>query len=306
VDTVRGSYIPGELSRAALAAQHKACDKETGELYSMKILIIEDEANITQLIRLYLERAGYTVITASDGVAGLELHARERPDLVILDLMLPVMDGMEVCRRIRAWADTPILMLTARQGEEDRIAGLELGADDYLVKPFSPREVVSRVKAILRRSSRSGTLHAQEVDALAEAVGVHRANGFSFKGNQLIASDETGTDKGKAGNIVEELRYGGLRINIPARRVEVNGHLVTLTAKEFNLLVTLAAAPSRVFTRETLLEQIWGYSFLGDGRTVDVHIGTLRKKLETAGGTDTLHHIKTVWGLGYKFDPEEQ
>ena len=116
MNTVRGSYIPGELSRAALAAQHKACDKETGELYAMKILIIEDEANITQLIRLYLERAGYAVITASDGVAGLELHARERPDLVILDLMLPVMDGMEVCRRIRAWANTPILTcLSARR-----------------------------------------------------------------------------------------------------------------------------------------------------------------------------------------------
>ncbi len=268
----------------------------------MKILIIEDEANITQLIRLYLERANYSVITASDGVAGLELHARERPDLVILDLMLPVMDGMEVCRRIRAWADTPILMLTARQGEEDRIAGLELGADDYLVKPFSPREVVSRVKAILRRSSRQ----SQEADAPMEAVGIHRVNGFSLKGNQLIASGETGTDKGKAGNIVEELRYGGLHVNIPARRVEVNGHLVTLTAKEFNLLATLASAPGRVFTRETLLEQIWGYSFLGDGRTVDVHIGTLRKKLETAGGTDAPHLIKTVWGLGYKFDPEEQ
>src|SRR3989440_9372851 len=121
-----------------------------------KILIIEDEATIAQLIRLYLEQANYQVLTAADGVAGLELHARERPDLVILDLMLPVMDGMEVCRRIRAWANTPILMLTARQGEEDRIAGLELGADDYLVKPFSPREVVSRVKAILRRSQATG------------------------------------------------------------------------------------------------------------------------------------------------------
>src|SRR3989441_10644358 len=173
----------------------------------MKILIIEDETNIAHVIQLYLEQAGFTVLTASDGVAGLELHAREHPDLVILDLMLPALDGMEVCRRIRAWASTPILMLTARHGEEDRIAGLELGADDYLVKPFSPREVVSRVKAILRRSSPSGTLHAQEVDALAEAVGVHRANGLSFKGNQLITSDETGTDKGKAGNIVEELRY---------------------------------------------------------------------------------------------------
>src|SRR6266536_5460443 len=118
-----------------------------------KILIIEDEANIIQVIRLYLEQAGYTVLSASDGVAGLELHAREHPDLVILDLMLPALDGMEVCRRIRAWAETPILMLTARKGEEDRIVGLESGADDYLVKPFSPRELVSRVKAILRRSS---------------------------------------------------------------------------------------------------------------------------------------------------------
>src|SRR6202023_2077523 len=119
----------------------------------MKILIIEDEANIVQLIRLYLEQAGFTVLAASDGAAGLELHAREQPDLVILDLMLPALDGMEVCRRIRTWASTPILMLTARQGEEDRIAGLELGADDYLVKPFSPRELVSRVKAILRRTT---------------------------------------------------------------------------------------------------------------------------------------------------------
>src|SRR2546430_14745296 len=123
-----------------------------------KILIIEDEATIAQLIRLYLEQANYQVLTAGDGVAGLELHARERPDLVILDLMLPVMDGMEVCRRIRAWANTPILMLTARQGEEDRIAGLDLGADDYLVKPFSPREVVSRVKAILRRTAQNMTI----------------------------------------------------------------------------------------------------------------------------------------------------
>lgn len=118
----------------------------------MKILIIEDEINIAQVLRLYLEQAGYTVLTAGDGVAGLELHAREHPDLIILDLMLPALDGMEVCRRIRAWANTPILMLTARQGEDDRIAGLDLGADDYLVKPFSPREVVSRVKAIDRKS----------------------------------------------------------------------------------------------------------------------------------------------------------
>ena len=246
----------------------------------MKILIIEDEANIVQLIRLYLEQANFTVITASDGVAGLELHAREHPDLVILDLMLPTMDGMEVCRRIRAWASTPILMLTARQGEEDRIAGLELGADDYLVKPFSPREVVSRVKAILRRSGTSSTREAKELGDEAPGAGVR---------------------VGKADN--EELRFEKLLINMPERRVEVNGQRVTLTVKEFDLLVTLASAPERVFTRESLLNQVWGYSYLGDGRTVDVHIGTLRKKMESV--TDAPHYIKTVWGVGYKFTLED-
>jgi DNA-binding response OmpR family regulator len=242
----------------------------------MKILIIEDEANIAQVIRLYLEQAGYTVVSAADGVAGLELHAREHPDLVILDLMLPALDGMEVCRRIRAWAETPILMLTARQGEEDRIAGLESGADDYLVKPFSPRELVSRVKAILRRTSTS--TGPQE--------------------NRHPGSQED-EEKGKASN--EEIRFGGLIINIPARRVMVNGEVITLTVKEFDLLVTLASNPDRVFTRESLLNQVWGYTYLGDGRTVDVHIGTLRKKLEATVGAP--HHIQTVWGVGYKFVP---
>ena len=246
----------------------------------MKILIIEDEANIVQLIRLYLEQAGFTVLAASDGAAGLELHAREHPDLVILDLMLPALDGMEVCRRIRAWASTPILMLTARHGEEDRIAGLEMGADDYLVKPFSPREVVSRVKAILRRSSPSST-----------SSGVHETAGTS-------AADKTEN---------EVRRFGGLTINIPARSIEVNGQKVTLTAKEFDLLVTLSAAPERVFTRESLLNQVWGYTYLGDGRTVDVHIGTLRKKIEAiVGAPRDIHYIKTVWGVGYKFTLEDQ
>src|SRR5215472_5374666 len=228
-----------------------------------KILIIEDEATIAQLIRLYLEQSNFEVLTASDGAAGLELHARERPDLVILDLMLPVMDGMEVCRRIRSWANTPILMLTARQGEEDRIAGLELGADDYLVKPFSPREVVSRVKAILRRTSPSSI------------------PSIEIKTAPL-------TDNAKLSD--EELQFNGLYINIPARRVEVNGQRVTLTAKEFDLLMTLASAPDRVFTREALLDQVWGYTYLGDGRTVDVHIGTLRKKIEAV--PDARQHIK--------------
>ncbi len=269
-----------------------------------KILIIEDEATIAQLIRLYLEQANFQVLTAGDGVAGLELHARERPDLVILDLMLPVMDGMEVCRRIRAWANTPILMLTARQGEEDRIAGLELGADDYLVKPFSPREVVSRVKAILRRSTPFSE-SAEQMDVPLEVAAVRNGeSAFTYahhNGSQNAAHGVAGTNPA---NSIEEIRFDGLRISVPQRRVEVHGQVASLTAKEFDLLVTIASAPGRVFTRETLLEHIWGYTFLGDGRTVDVHIGTLRKKLEVAGGPGTPHYIKTVWGLGYKFDPE--
>ncbi len=237
----------------------------------MKILIIEDEANIAQVLRLYLEQAGYTVLTAGDGVAGLELHAREHPDLLILDLMLPALDGMEVCRRIRSWANTPILMLTARQGEDDRIAGLDIGADDYLIKPFSPREVVSRVKAILRRSTPTTS-------------------------PMLPASDEINAEDPH-----EHLRFNNLYINVPARRVEIAGQSISLTAKEFDLLMTLAASPDRVFTREALLNQIWGYTYLGDGRTVDVHVGTLRKKLEAAA--DAPHYIQTVWGVGYKFVP---
>jgi DNA-binding response OmpR family regulator len=241
----------------------------------MKILVIEDEANIVQIIQLYLEQAGYTVLSATDGIAGLELHAREHPDLVILDLMLPALDGMEVCRRIRSWASTPILMLTARQGEEDRIAGLELGADDYLVKPFSPRELVSRVKAILRRSStspvNSGT---KEQEHSVESASTRRPS-------------------------ADELRFDGIVVTIPARTVTVNGQPILLTVKEFDLLVTLASSPDRVFTRESLLNQVWGYTYLGDGRTVDVHIGTLRKKLEAVPSAP--HHIQTVWGIGYKF-----
>jgi DNA-binding response OmpR family regulator len=165
-------------------------------------------------------------------------------------------------------------MLTARQGEEDRIAGLELGADDYLVKPFSPRELVSRVKAILRRSQGAGEQVEAQVVPLKEAEDGDRRS------------------------------FGNLSINIPSRRVEMNGQRVNLTVKEFDLLVALSAAPERVFTRESLLNQVWGYTYLGDGRTVDVHIGTLRKKLEAVPGAP--HYIKTVWGVGYKFTLEDQ
>jgi two-component system response regulator ResD len=226
------------------------------------ILMIEDEASIVQLVRLYLEEAGYTMLTAPNGIAGLDAYTRERPDLVILDLMLPGLDGYEVCKRIRASAQTPILILTARRTEDDRVLGLELGADDYVTKPFSPRELVSRVRAILRRTS------APAGAAAAES---------------------------------ETLSFPGLVIRPVARKVEVDGKAAELTAKEFDLLLALARAPEQVFSREALLSKVWGYDYLGDSRTVDVHIGTLRKKVEP----DPAHprYIKTVWTVGYTFDP---
>ncbi len=224
------------------------------------ILIIEDEANIVDLVRLYVEEAGFTLVAAGDGQAGLIAYEQIAPDLIILDLMLPGMDGYEVCKRIRAHGRTPILMLTARRTEDDRVMGLDLGADDYLTKPFSPRELVSRVRAILRRTSL-----------------------------QITESEPA------------RLEYPGLTIIPSARRVEVDGRAVELTAKEFDVLLTLARAPDLVMARETLLSKVWGFDYLGDSRTVDVHIGTLRKKVER----DPTHprFIKTVWTVGYKFDP---
>ncbi|HEY7127594.1 MAG TPA: response regulator transcription factor [Ktedonobacterales bacterium] len=237
------------------------------------ILIIEDETTIVRLLRLYLEQAGYRVLAANDGITGLETHARERPNLVILDLMLPGLDGLEVCRRIRAWAKTPIVMLTARQSEDDRVQGLELGADDYIAKPFSTREVVSRVRAVLRRS---------QGDAGGDA--------------SRVASATHGSAAGVNGSV---LRFPGLVVTIPARRVEVDGKSVDLTPKEFDMLALMAGSPDRVFTRDVLLSQVWGYDYLGDGRTVDVHIGTLRKKIERDASNP--RYIKTVWRVGYKF-----
>ena len=228
------------------------------------ILVVEDEENIARLVRLYLEEAGFRMLAASDGHDGLAMYERERPDLVILDLMLPGMDGWEVCRRIRATSRTPILMLTARQTEEDRIHGLDLGADDYVTKPFSPRELVSRVRAILRR--------AVPPEAPAGTVAA-----------------------------VPVLTFPGLLVNTDARRVEVDGRRVELTAKEFDLLVAFAGTPDHVFTREELLNTVWGYNYLGDSRTVDVHVATLRKKVERDPANPRF--IKTIWRVGYRFDP---
>jgi len=181
--------------------------------------------------------------------------------------MLPAIDGFEVCRRIRSWSKTPILMLTARGDLDNRIQGLDLGADDYLVKPFSPRELLSRVRAILRRTDDR------------EAGGVQAAPG---------ARDQKAV-----------LRFPGLTVDMPARRVEVNGSEVALTPTEFDLLALLAQSPDRVFTREILMNKVWGYDYLGDGHTIDVHISALRKKIEA---NTEQRYIKTVWRVGYKFD----
>ncbi len=239
---------------------------------SQKILLIEDEEGIIHLINLYLKDAGYNVVIARDGADGLALHAREKPDLVVLDIMLPAIDGFEVCKRIRAWSKTPILMLTARNSEEDRISGLDLGADDYLVKPFSPRELVSRVRAILRRTSNPEGADSQIIRPLHE---------------------------GQAASNNELLRFPGLTIDLLGRRVEVNGVEVALTPTEFDLLALLAKSPERVFTREILMNKVWGYDYLGDGHTIDVHMSALRKKIEV---DPNLRYIKTVWRVGYRFE----
>lgn len=227
------------------------------------ILLVEDDASIQQLVRLYLEQAGYRLLVAATGDAGLAFFRETTPALVILDLMLPGMDGYSVCVRIREESATPVLMLTARREEEDRIRGFDLGADDYLTKPFSPRELVRRVQAILRRVTPTG-------------------------------GDAHGAE-------AETLRFGGLIIAPGARRVDVRGERVELRAKEFDLLLALARVPDQVLSREDLLRQVWGFEFLGDSRTVDVHMGLLRKKLEADQAHPTL--LVTVRGAGYRLDP---
>ncbi|MBV8305522.1 MAG: response regulator transcription factor [Acidimicrobiia bacterium] len=221
--------------------------------------MIEDDPNVADVVTRYLEREGYAVESTADGLAGLELALSDPPDLVVLDLMLPSLSGFEVCRRLRATAPIPVIMLTARGEEVDRIAGLELGADDYVAKPFSPRELTARVNAVLRR-----------------------ANGM------LVAGD--------AG----VLRAGGLELDPVAHEARLDGELVALTAREFELLTHLMRHPRRAFRREELLADVWGFTY-GDTSTVTVHVRRLREKIE-ADPSDP-RHICTVWGVGYRFEP---
>jgi two-component system response regulator ResD len=224
-----------------------------------RILVVEDEPMVAEVVARYLRRDGHIVRVVHDGATALEVFDRFQPDLIVLDVMLPGIDGFEVCRRVRARAETPVIMLTARGEEIDKLLGLGLGADDYLTKPFSPRELAARVKAVLRRTGRRP---ATEGDAL---------------------------------------RFGDLRINVRARTVEDARGPIRLTAKEFDLLAYLAAHAGQVFTRDQLMDTVWAYEFPGDAGTVTVHMRRLRAKVEVDPSRP--RHLKTVWGVGYKFEP---
>jgi len=224
------------------------------------ILIVEDEPSIAEVVSLYLRRAGYLVQVVQDGQAALDAMERQIPDLLVLDIMLPKVDGFALTRWLRDQSDVPIIMLTARRDESDRIAGLEMGADDYVVKPFSPQELVSRVRAVLRRT-RS---HSQE------------------EGEQPLV-------------------FADMSISPQTRLVKVLDKEITLTAKEFDMLWLLARHPRQVFTRQQLLERVWGLSDYIDPSTVTVHVRRLREKIENDPSNPT--HILTLWGVGYKFEP---
>jgi DNA-binding response OmpR family regulator len=223
------------------------------------ILIVEDEPSISEVVVLYLRRAGFQVHTVSDGNSALSFLEKQLPDLVVLDVMLPGIDGLSVLRWLRDQSDTPVILVTARREEVDRIAGLEMGADDYVVKPFSPQELVSRVRAVLRRTKIS----------------------------------DTGSD----GSLVA----GDLTIDMTTRLVAFSGKEITLTSKEFDLLWLLASHPRQVFSREHLLQRVWGSSDYIDPSTVTVHLRRLREKIEPDPSQP--RHLVTVWGVGYKFEP---
>ena len=225
-----------------------------------KILVVDDDLNICELLRLYLEKEGFEVAIANDGASAVSVFREENPSLVLLDIMLPKMDGWQVCREIRKFSETPIIMLTAKGEVFDRVLGLELGADDYVVKPFDTKEIVARIKAVLRRS----------VSNLAEEI--------------------------------KEVNYDKLTINLTNYELKVNGVQVDTPPKEMELIFHLAKNPNRVFTRDQLLDEVWGFDYYGDSRTVDVHVKRLREKLE---GVSDKWELRTVWGVGYKFETKE-
>lgn len=226
-----------------------------------KILICDDDRNICELLRLYLEKEGYALAIANDGEEALAKFASETPDLVLLDIMMPKLDGWQVCREIRKKSNCPIIMITAKGETFDKVLGLELGSDDYVVKPFDPKEIVARIKAIMRRTGKA----ASESD-------------------------------------VKEVSYDKLVVNMTKYELKVDGKAIDTPPKELELLYHLASNPNRVYTRDQLLDEVWGFEYYGDSRTVDVHIKRLREKLE---GVSEQWTLKTVWGVGYKFEVKE-
>jgi DNA-binding response OmpR family regulator len=227
-------------------------------------MIVDDDPTVAGIVARYLERDGYEVLQAHDGLEALELAESSKPDLVVLDVMLPYVDGLEVCRRLRSNGSIPIIMLSARGHETDRVVGLELGADDYLAKPFSPRELTARIRSVLRRA------------------------------NSGPGADTDGRS--------DRISAGHLDVDMAGREVRVNGLSVSLTVREFELLAFLAGQPGKVFTRQDLLERVWGYSF-GDTSTVTVHVRRLREKVEDDPSDPQM--IQTVWGVGYRFKRPE-
>ena len=223
----------------------------------IKILVADDDSNICELLRLYLEKEGFTAVTAYDGEQALAVFESEKPDLILLDVMMPRLDGWQVCREIRKKSQCPIIMVTAKGEVFDRVLGLELGADDYVVKPFETKEVIARIRAVLRRSGVSGQKKARVVE------------------------------------------YEGLSINMENYELRVNGKPIDTPPKEMELIFHLASNPNRVFTRDQLLDEVWGFEYYGDSRTVDVHVKRLREKLD---GVSEKWNLKTVWGVGYKFE----
>jgi two-component system response regulator ResD len=226
-----------------------------------KILIVDDDKNICELLRLYLEKEGYDTMIVNDGERAVATFKEYNFDLVLLDVMMPRMDGWETCRRIRQESAAPIIMLTAKGETFDKVLGLELGADDYVVKPFDTKELVARIKAVLRRRGKDGYPSKEKV-----------------------------------------INYENLSINITTYELKVCGKTVDAPPKELELLYHLASNPNRVFTRDTLLDEVWGFEYYGDSRTIDVHIKRLREKLE---GVSDKWGLKTVWGVGYKFEVKE-
>ena len=226
---------------------------------AVSVLVVEDDKNIAELLQMYLEKEGYAVTVAHDGGAGLSKFRAIKPDLVLLDVMMPVMDGWSVCKAIRTESQTPIIMLTAKGETDDKVAGLRSGADDYITKPFEMKEVLARIEAVLRRS---GSAAATKKNA-------------------------------------RRLTFDKLVIDMDAFELTVDGKKVDTPPKEMELLFHLASSPNRVYTRNQLLDEVWGFDYFGDSRTVDVHVKRLREKLE---GVSDQWSVKTVWGVGYKFE----